>query len=268
MRSWHRARSTRRWSSRSSPTDSGRRRTGRRAEHARRHARAAEVDDLPAGSPMTSWSPTMTVGGVPCVVVTRARHRRRPAPSCSSTVAVTSGCGRTPTSPSRSRWCGRRGCRCVSVDYRRAPEHPYPAPVDDLVAVYGALLADGDPPTRIAFAGDSAGGGLVIAGLVAAPRRRRSPLPAAGVSISPWTDLAVTGASADIADDPIVSGDGTADDGRRVPRGRRSDGRPRRRRCTPTSGASHPCSSRSGRASRCSTTPAGSSDAPASTGST
>ena len=97
------------------------------------------------------------------------------------------------------------GCRCVSVDYRRAPEHPYPAPVEDLVAVYRALVADGVPSDRIVFAGDSAGGGLVIAGLVAL-RDAGDPLPAAAVSISPWTDLAVTGASADTADDPIVSG--------------------------------------------------------------
>jgi epsilon-lactone hydrolase len=97
------------------------------------------------------------------------------------------------------------GCRVVSVDYRRAPEHPYPAPVDDLVAVYLALLEEGEPPSGLAFAGDSAGGGLVVAGLVAL-RDADTPMPAAVVSISPWTDLAVTGASADAADDPIVSG--------------------------------------------------------------
>ena len=97
------------------------------------------------------------------------------------------------------------GCRCVSVDYRRAPEHPFPAPVEDLVAVYSALLDAGESPGAIAFAGDSAGGGLVIAGLVAL-RDAGIALPAAGVSISPWSDLAVTGASADTVDDPIVSG--------------------------------------------------------------
>jgi epsilon-lactone hydrolase len=99
------------------------------------------------------------------------------------------------------------GCRCVSVDYRRAPEHPFPAPVEDLVAVYRALLDDGTPPGRTAFAGDSAGGGLVLAGLVDL-REAGVELPAAVVSISPWTDLAVTGPSADTVDDPIVSGDG------------------------------------------------------------
>jgi acetyl esterase/lipase len=97
------------------------------------------------------------------------------------------------------------GCRCVSVDYRRAPEHPYPAPVEDLVAVFHGLLDDGVPADQIVFAGDSAGGGLVVAGLVAL-RDAGDALPAAAVSISPWTDLAVTGASADTADDPIVSG--------------------------------------------------------------
>ncbi len=93
----------------------------------------------------------------------------------------------------------------MGVDYRRAPEHPYPAPVEDLVAAYRGLLDQGVPADRIAFAGDSAGGGLVVAGLVAL-RDAGDTLPAAAMSISPWTDLAVTGPSADTADDPIVSG--------------------------------------------------------------
>ncbi len=98
-------------------------------------------------------------------------------------------------------------CRCVSVDYRRAPEHPFPAPVEDLVAVYRALVADGTAPEQIALVGDSAGGGLVLCGLVSL-RDRGDRLPAAAVCISPWTDLAVTGSSADTVDDPIVDGAG------------------------------------------------------------
>jgi acetyl esterase/lipase len=145
-----------------------------------------------------------TIGGVPCLVVTRGDT------ATTGTVVFVHGGGyiwmRAATHLAVAAALARTtGCRCVSVDYRRAPEHPYPAPVEDLLAVYRTLLDDGEPPDRIAFAGDSAGGGLVVAGLVAA-RDAGLPLPCAAVSISPWTDLAVTGPSADTADDPIVSG--------------------------------------------------------------
>ncbi len=73
--------------------------------------------------------------------------------------------------------------------------------------MYRALVADGVSPERIAFAGDSAGGGLVLCGLIAL-RDGGDRLPAAAVCISPWTDLAVTGVSADTVDDPIVDGSG------------------------------------------------------------
>jgi epsilon-lactone hydrolase len=98
------------------------------------------------------------------------------------------------------------GARCLGVDYRRAPEHPFPAAVEDAVTAYRWLLAQGDSPQTIAFVGDSAGGGLVLAALVAL-RDRGVELPAAAVCFSPWTDLAVSGPSADGADDPVVSGD-------------------------------------------------------------
>jgi epsilon-lactone hydrolase len=97
--------------------------------------------------------------------------------------------------------------RCLVADYRLAPEHPFPAPVEDATAVYKWLLDDQHcRPERIAIAGDSAGGGLTIATLVAL-RDARLPLPAAAACISPWVDLAVTGATADSnADvDPLVS---------------------------------------------------------------
>jgi epsilon-lactone hydrolase len=95
----------------------------------------------------------------------------------------------------------------VAPDYRRAPEFPFPAAVDDAVAVYRALLADGIASTDIVFAGDSAGAGLALACMLAA-RREGLPVPAAGILFSPWTDLAVEGPSADRAADPVVDGAG------------------------------------------------------------
>jgi acetyl esterase/lipase len=86
------------------------------------------------------------------------------------------------------------GANAISVDYRLAPEHPYPAGLDDALAAYRALLDSGADPGRVVFAGDSAGGGLATAVLVAA-RDAGLPLPAAGVLFSPWTDLTMSGAS-------------------------------------------------------------------------
>jgi|SRR5277367_4620157 len=101
----------------------------------------------------------------------------------------------------------RCNLQMVAPDYRRAPEFPFPTAVDDAVAVYRALLADGVPNTDIVVAGDSAGGGLALACMLAA-RRSGLPVPAAGILFSPWTDLAVEGPSADAADDPVVNGGG------------------------------------------------------------
>lgn len=95
--------------------------------------------------------------------------------------------------------------RVVGVHYRRAPEAAFPAAVDDAVSVYRALLGGGASPDQVVFSGDSAGGGLALAAMLAV-RDEGLPLPAGGVVFSPWTDLAVTGASADDADDPIVDG--------------------------------------------------------------
>jgi acetyl esterase/lipase len=95
--------------------------------------------------------------------------------------------------------------RCVGLDYRRAPEHPYPAALDDAVAAYRWLLDSGVAPETVALVGDSAGGGLALATLLAL-RGHGLPPPAAAACVSPWTDLKVTGASADEIADPVVSG--------------------------------------------------------------
>jgi acetyl esterase/lipase len=84
--------------------------------------------------------------------------------------------------------------RFASLEYRLAPENPFPAAVDDAVAAYRALLAAGTPHTRIALAGDSAGGGLAAATLLAL-RDAGTPLPACAVCISPWLDLSCSSES-------------------------------------------------------------------------
>ncbi len=86
------------------------------------------------------------------------------------------------------------GCRIVAADYRLAPEHPYPAALDDALAVYRALLADGIAPEKIVIAGDSAGGGLTLATALAL-RDAGGPMPAALICLSPWTDLTLSGDS-------------------------------------------------------------------------
>ena len=102
---------------------------------------------------------------------------------------------------------GRRThAKVISVDYRLAPEHPYPAAVDDALAAYEALLNSGIDPSDIAFAGESAGGGLAIATLVNA-RDHRLPLPAAAFVMSPYVDLTLAGTTIDTKRDadPLLS---------------------------------------------------------------
>lgn len=98
--------------------------------------------------------------------------------------------------------------RVLLLAYRLAPEHPFPAAVEDATAAYRWLLAAGINPARMAIAGDSAGGGLTVATLVAL-RDAGAPLPAAGVCLSPWTDLEGTGASVTTKAhvDPLVQQD-------------------------------------------------------------
>lgn len=108
-----------------------------------------------------------------------------------------------------SRICRAGALRGLIPAYRLAPEHPYPAALEDAVSVYRWLLAEGINPRRIVIAGDSAGGGLAIATLVTL-RDKGYPLPAACVCISPWVDLEGNGESMTTRAgvDPIVQHEG------------------------------------------------------------
>ena len=102
---------------------------------------------------------------------------------------------------------GRRTqAKVISVDYRLAPEHPYPAAVDDALAAYEALLHNGVAPSDIAFAGESAGGGLAVATMVNA-RDHGLPLPAAAYVMSPYADLTLAGTTMETRRvvDPLLS---------------------------------------------------------------
>jgi epsilon-lactone hydrolase len=102
---------------------------------------------------------------------------------------------------------GRRTrAKAISVDYRLAPEHPYPAAVDDALAAYEALLDNGTAPSDVVFAGESAGGGLAIATLVNA-RDHQLPPPAAAFVMSPYADLTLAGTTLETKGkaDPLLS---------------------------------------------------------------
>ncbi len=86
------------------------------------------------------------------------------------------------------------GARAIAVDYRKAPEFPFPAPVDDAETAYRALLDAGTPPERIVVGGDSAGGGLALA-LLQRIKGSELPMPRAGILLSPWVDLECGGDS-------------------------------------------------------------------------
>ncbi|HEX4335402.1 MAG TPA: alpha/beta hydrolase [Polyangiaceae bacterium] len=93
-----------------------------------------------------------------------------------------------------SRIAVASGARAIVVDYRKAPEFPFPAPIDDAETAYRALLDAGTPPERLFVAGDSAGGGLALA-LLQRIKAGSLPMPRAAILLSPWVDLECTGES-------------------------------------------------------------------------
>jgi monoterpene epsilon-lactone hydrolase len=100
--------------------------------------------------------------------------------------------------------------RLLIIDYRLAPEHPFPAALEDALAAYNWLLAQGIPERQIAVGGDSAGGGLTLATAISL-REGNQALPAALFLLSPWTDLTFTGESVHTMRDvdPIFGSDAT-----------------------------------------------------------
>ena len=127
-----------------------------------------------------------TLGGIPAEVVTPPEHG-------AGTFLYFHGGGYAIGSPASHRHlvgaiAAASATRAFSLDYRRAPEHPFPAAVDDALAGYRGLIEAGVAPDSVVLGGDSAGGGLTVATLVAI-RDAGLALPAAAVCISPWTDL-------------------------------------------------------------------------------
>ena len=104
------------------------------------------------------------------------------------------------------RLAAAAGTRCLAVDYRLAPEHPFPAALEDAVRAYRWLLDSGVAPDRILLSGDSSGGGLAIAATLAT-RGQGLPTPAGVIALSPLTDLTI----AQTADDGAPSSSGAAD---------------------------------------------------------
>ncbi len=130
------------------------------------------------------------------------------------TVLYLHGGGYVIGSPATHRGLAERlskaaSTRVLVIDYRLAPEHPFPAPVEDATTAYRWLLASGTEASRIAVAGDSAGGGLTAATLVAL-RDAGDAMPGAGICLSPWADMEDIGASMTerAALDPMVQKEG------------------------------------------------------------
>jgi acetyl esterase/lipase len=145
---------------------------------------------VPDGTEITG----IDVGGGPCEWIATPGHEA----SITTIFSVRGGGYSLGSLNSNRHFCGllsdTASARVLNVGYRNAPEHRFPAALDDAVRAYRWLVGTGTEPGTVALAGNSAGGGLVLAMLLAL-RDAGDPLPACAAVISPWTDLAVTGHS-------------------------------------------------------------------------
>jgi acetyl esterase/lipase len=174
-------------------------------------ARMDEIDRLPR--PRHVDYVDTTVGGIPAIVATPT------AVAPERHILYVHGGAYVTGSPRShiamvARLAKRASAVATVVDYRLAPEHLYPAAIDDCVAAYRALLGDVDP-SRLVIAGDSAGGGATLA-TACALRDAGDPLPAGLYLMSPWTDLTGSGDSVvgRQAADPMLDGSRLVDAGR------------------------------------------------------
>ncbi|MFI4934416.1 MAG: alpha/beta hydrolase [Caulobacterales bacterium] len=149
----------------------------------------AMIDAMGAGAPVPDGVAveTLSLGGVPAEKLTPK------GADASRTIFYLHGGGYCIGGPASHRTWVARSAQAASasayvIDYRMAPEHPFPAAVDDSLAAWRALLASGRDPKRTVIAGDSAGGGLTVATAIAA-RDAGVPLPAGLHLVSPWANL-------------------------------------------------------------------------------
>lgn len=150
---------------------------------------------------MSSWVPLPADTGIEPVIAGNVSGEWVSAPGAAADRAILClhGGGYTMGSSKATRvlasfLSAASGCRVLVIDYRLAPEHPYPAALEDTIAAYCWLLGQGFLPSSVIIAGFSAGGGLALSTLVSL-RDAGISLPAGAVLVSPWTDLAGTGES-------------------------------------------------------------------------
>jgi acetyl esterase/lipase len=171
------------------------------AERRTSYDRAKELFHLPAEVMVE----TVAAGGVP------SERISGPASARARTVLYLHGGAYVMGSPDSHRHLGAAIAQAAEATvllphYRLAPEHPFPAALDDALAAYRAVLKAGQAASRIVLAGDSAGGGLALATMMAA-RDEGLPLPAAAALIAPWVDLSCSHDSivAFAAKDPLIN---------------------------------------------------------------